>query len=92
MGKKQKVSDYVKNLDPKKMTGNWAPAGTWRRIHGDTKSSTGGKWHMETMTTSTQPAKYKVKLVEDAAAIWTKEYDSEPTFETIVEDVQAAKG
>lgn len=47
---------------------------------------------METMKTSTQPAKYKVKLVEDAAAIWTKEYDSEPTFETIVEDVQAVKG
>lgn len=74
------------------MTGNWTPAGTWRRIHGDTKSSTGGKWHMETMTTSTQPAKYKVKLVEDASTIWTKEYDSEPTFEKIVEDVQAAKG
>ena len=47
---------------------------------------------METMTTSTQPAKYKVKLVEDASTIWTKEYDSEPTFEKIVEDVQAAKG
>ncbi|KAF5634183.1 hypothetical protein F52700_5903 [Fusarium sp. NRRL 52700] len=92
MGKKQKVSDYVNNLDAASMTGTWSPGGTWHRIHGDCKSTTGGKWHMETMKTSSKPPKYKVKLIENDSTIWSREYDSEPSFETIVTDVQAAKG
>ncbi|KAH6867725.1 hypothetical protein B0T10DRAFT_502159 [Thelonectria olida] len=100
MGKKQKVSDYVNNLEADSMTGSWTPAGTWHRIHGDCKSTTGGKWHMETMTTkpkkkkdgTTEPSTYKVKLIEDGSSIWTNEYSSEPSFEVIVNDVQADLG
>ena len=69
------------------MSGNWEPKKKWHRLHGDKKSTTGGKWHMETMHGS--DGKYKVKLVEDSN---TLEYDEEPTYETIVRDVKAAYG
>lgn len=77
------------------MTGSWKPVGTWHRIHGDSKSTTGGKWHMETMTTSQDPATYyKVRLIEDGNSVWTEEWKtkSEPSFESIVLSVQAARG
>jgi hypothetical protein len=32
--------------------GGWDPAKTWLRVHGDTKSSVAGKFHMETMLAS----------------------------------------
>ncbi|KAE8440861.1 hypothetical protein EG329_006378 [Mollisiaceae sp. DMI_Dod_QoI] len=89
-GKKQTVSDYVNDLDADSMTGNWTPAGAWHRIHGDGKSTTGGKWHMETMNTS--KGTYKVKIVEDGTTLETLEYDSEPSFSTLVDDMQSALG
>ncbi|KAF9772124.1 hypothetical protein IL306_010182 [Fusarium sp. DS 682] len=95
MGKKQTAADYVNNLDADSMTGSWTPTGTWHRIHGDCKSTTGGKWHMETITTTpkkNQASEYKVKLVEGTKQIWSKVYKSEPSFKTIVSDVQAALG
>lgn len=66
------------------MTGNWEPVGTWRRIHGDGKSTTGGKFHLETMATS--DGKYKVRLVESDIVLT---YESVPEFGTVVEDLKA---
>ena len=68
------------------MTGNWDPKKTWNRIHGDGKSTTGGKFHMKTMHDS--KGKYQVKLVEGDKTIYTKVYDEEPTFGTIVTDLR----
>ena len=72
------------------MTGNWTPSGVWHRIHGDCKSTTGGKWHIETMTTS--KGTYKIRVIEGGSSIYTKEYASEPDFSTIVSDLQADLG
>lgn len=49
---------------------------------------------METMTTSQDPATYKVRLIEDGNIVWTEEWKtkSEPSFETIVLSLQAAEG
>ena len=72
------------------MTGNWVPAKAWHRIHGDGKSTTGGKYHMETILDSS--GKYKVKLVQDDSTLHTLEYDAEPSLETIVTDMKTAYG
>ena len=66
------------------MTGTWDPAGRWHRIHGDGKSTTGGKFHLETMTTST--GGYKVRLVGSDV---TLDYSTKPSFATIVGDLKA---
>ena len=66
------------------MTGSWEPAGTWNRIHGDGKSTTGGKFHLETMTASN--GTYKVRLVGSDI---TLEYATAPSFNTIVTDLKA---
>jgi hypothetical protein len=85
---KSTIKDYIEDLDAAGMTGNWTPDGHWNRIHGDGKSSTGGKWHMETMKTS--EGAYKVKVVEnDSTTVVTLDYGSEPSFETIVADLKA---
>ncbi|KAF2117068.1 hypothetical protein BDV96DRAFT_571492 [Lophiotrema nucula] len=63
------------------MTGSWEPVGTWRRIH---ESTTGGKFHLETMATS--DGKYKVRLVGSEIVL---AYDSEPEFEAVVDDLKA---
>lgn len=87
---KSKVEGYLANLNPASMTGNWKPEKTWHRIHGDTKSSTGGKWHMETMRDSA--GKFRVKLVEDNTSIHSLSYDAEPSFATIVHDMKEWRG
>lgn len=84
------MKDYVENLNPKIMTGSWVPIGKWNRIHGDGKSTTGGKFHMETIHDST--GKFKVKLVEDRSTIKTLEYGTQPSFELIVADLRKAYG
>ena len=66
------------------MTGSWVPIGAWNRIHGDGKSTTGGKFHMETMATS--DGQYKVRLVGSDIVLT---YASEPEFETIVDDLKS---
>lgn len=73
------------------MTGNWTPKGTWHRIHGDGKSTTGGQFHMETMHDSA--GNYKVKIVGgDKSLVENLEYKEEPSFDTIVADLKAAYG
>src|SRR5690348_8175339 len=87
--KKFTVKDYIKNLDAKSMTGNWKPAGAWHRIHGDCKSTTNGKWHLETMATS--KGTYKVRLLEGASPLsaYALEYKTQPSFDSIVKDLKA---
>ncbi|RMD39895.1 hypothetical protein DV735_g5241, partial [Chaetothyriales sp. CBS 134920] len=91
MGKrKQKVADYIDNLDAWSMTGNWNPVGQWHDIHGDCKSGTRGKWTMRTMRTSEY--KYKVQVLENGNIIKELEYPSEPSFEDVVGHLKAALG
>lgn len=45
---------------------------------------------METMKTSA--GTYKVKVVEDGKILHTLEYNSEPSFSTIVSDMKSALG
>ncbi len=74
------------------MTGSWTPSGTWHRIHGDCKSTTGGRWHLETMTTS--DGGYKVRLMDNGSTHTTKQYTGKepPSFSQIVEDLQKDLG
>lgn len=71
----------------------------WHDIHGDKKSTTGGKWTLATMHASgkgedSAAGKYKVKLMENNSTIKTLEYDQEeePSFDTIVADLKSAYG
>ncbi|KAF2771427.1 hypothetical protein EJ03DRAFT_29236 [Teratosphaeria nubilosa] len=88
-GKKKNTSttrDYVNDINANDLTVLWEPYKTWHRVHGDGKSSTGGKYHMETMKTSN--GKYKAKIVEDGAGkVAEVEYDSQPTKEQMKEDL-----
>lgn len=45
----------------KKPTGEWEPVGEFTRIHGDCKSTTGGKYHIEIMKST--EGKYIAKIV-----------------------------
>lgn len=85
------AKEYATDLDASGMTGIWQPEKEWHRIHGDGKSTTGGKFRMEIMLNSNK--KYVVKLVENSSTIdWTKEYITEPDFETIVQDIKTYYG
>lgn len=44
------------------------------------------------MTTSTSTIKYKVKVVDYTTIVWAQEYDTQPSFETIVESLIADHG
>lgn len=72
------------------MTGVWTPTGTWHRVHGDGKSTTGGKFHLETMTKSAGGC--SVRVVSGGKGVATLEYQSQPSFETIVADLQREHG
>ncbi len=78
------------NLDAKSLTGQWKPVGWWNDVHGDCKSSTGGKWTMRTMTTSN--GTFKVQIQKNGNTVYDVEYDSEPSWETVVTDAKAKHG
>ncbi|KAH9974586.1 hypothetical protein BGW80DRAFT_148045 [Lactifluus volemus] len=93
MAPKNKLSDYIAHLDAAKMTGHWKPVGKWQKVHGDTKSTTRGKWTMFTMTSSETPHKYKVKIMENGKHIVAEhDFATEPSFETIVEHFHTHHG
>lgn len=71
------------------MTGSWVPAGQWNRIHGDGKSTTNGVFHLETMAASN--GTFKVKIVSRGSNLseFSLEYSEEPSFSTVVADLQA---
>lgn len=91
-GKKQKqsVADYVDNLRADRMTGSPVPIGKWNDLHGDCKSSTGGTWTMRAMATTTR--EYKVQVLENGSSIKELVCNSEPSYKTIVSDLQADLG
>jgi hypothetical protein len=70
------------------MTTTWDPSGTWHRVHGDGKSTTGGNYHMEVMHDS--DGRYHVKIVGGAQEQVT--FDSEPTFTDIVDELKSKFG
>jgi hypothetical protein len=84
------LDDYIENLKAERLTGKWTPTAQWMDVHGDCKSTTGGRWTMKTMTTTS--GEYKVILVEGRAVLRELDYTSEPTFETIVADLKAGLG
>jgi hypothetical protein len=53
---------YFDNMNYNNLSGGgWDPQRTWLRVHGDTKSSVGGKFHMETMLDAN--GRYIAKIV-----------------------------
>ncbi|KAK0267127.1 hypothetical protein LTR35_016514 [Friedmanniomyces endolithicus] len=95
---KSTVKDYADDLDPNVMTGGWDPEGTWHRIHGDGKSRSGGKWHMETLKSKNTSkdedednSKYYARLKEDSRNVLATfgPWSTEPSFATIVNAVKA---
>lgn len=48
------MRDYLENLNSGGMSGAWEPVGEWNPVHGDNKSTTGGKWGMAVMTTTSE--------------------------------------
>ena len=81
-------ASYLEHLDPKGMTGAWEPVGEWKRLHGDCKSSAGGKYHIQTMQTSS--GKFKVKVMENGRSLRELDFNELPSFQKIVKDVKDA--
>ena len=93
------VIDYVRDLAASSMTGQWDPKGKWHDVHGDKKSTTGGKFTLATMHEGgkgkgSTGGKYKVKIMEHGSSIKELEYEQEeePSFDLIVADFKAAFG
>ncbi|KAF5345013.1 hypothetical protein D9758_010432 [Tetrapyrgos nigripes] len=60
MSKKQ-LKTYFDNMVYANLSGGgWEPEKTWLRVHGDTKSSVKGVFHMETMKASNGDFKAKI--------------------------------
>ena len=60
------------------------PAGTWHKIHGNNKSSTGDMFRMYYMKASN--GEYKVKLDQNRSSISEMTFSTEPFFNTIIAD------
>ncbi|TKA66825.1 hypothetical protein B0A55_08264 [Friedmanniomyces simplex] len=90
---KSTVQDYAADLDANVMTGGWDPEGTWHRIHGDGKSRSGGRWHMETLK-SKDKSEYWARVRQDSRDVLQNfgPYSSEPSFAQIVHDFKAWAG
>lgn len=70
-------------------------------MHGDLKSTTSGGFYMETIQTT--PAnettrtgdnnaaggRFKVKIMQGKRKVYEREYDTQPTVETVVEDAKS---
>jgi hypothetical protein len=78
----------------------WSNPGTWNRDHGDGKSASGGKFHSETMTSTTSPAEYKIRVKEKKlvnkkmkeVVVYEQSWPSQPSDAQVVQDLQAYAG
>ncbi|KAL1845058.1 hypothetical protein VTK73DRAFT_1211 [Phialemonium thermophilum] len=84
---KETIYDYVEEL-PYTANFFFDPVGTWRYCHGDGKSSTRGRFHIETMLGN--DGLYHVRLLDRDDPVWTTAYESLPTSHQIVGDIKAA--
>ncbi|KIK64213.1 hypothetical protein GYMLUDRAFT_40503 [Collybiopsis luxurians FD-317 M1] len=58
---KKELQTYFDNMNYDNLSGGgWVPAATWLRVHGDTKSSVKGKFHMETLKATNGECKAKI--------------------------------
>lgn len=70
--------------------GRWSPAKQWNRVHGDTKSSTGGAYHIETIKDSNDDYRAKVVGATDSSPVTIAEAGAaEPSFQDIVDKLKA---
>jgi hypothetical protein len=78
-------------MDPDNLSGGlWDPSKTWNRVHGDTKSSVGGKYHIETMLDSRSI--YIAKVVgSDVRYEWPAE-SLAPTFNDVYTQLKSEAG
>jgi len=79
-------------MEPNNLSGGgWDPAKTWLRVHGDTKSSVGGAFHMETMKASN--GDFKAKLVgANVECVVATAGSTPPTLQAVAAALQTAAG
>ncbi|KAK7452768.1 hypothetical protein VKT23_012169 [Stygiomarasmius scandens] len=71
--------------------GGWSPEKTWLRVHGDTKSSVKGTFHMETMKASN--GEFKAKIVgANVEAIVAAKGANPPTLKDVAAALRKAAG
>jgi len=91
------LEDYLEAIGPGFQC-CWSPSGTWIRGHGDGKSASGGKFHSETMTSTTSPVQYKIRVKEKKivkkkmkeVVAYEHSWSSKPSDAQVVEDLQNA--
>lgn len=77
---------YLSTIKPSSLNGSFG-VGSWSKVHGDTKSSAAGVYRMYSMKTS--EGKYVVEIRENNVSVKKLEYDEEPTWDQVGEDVKA---
>lgn len=71
--------------------GGWDPAKTWLRVHGDTKSSVGGAFHIETMKAAN--GDFNAKIVgADIQTTVAPAGHAPPTLKEVAIALRAAAG
>jgi len=93
MSAKKQLKTYFDNMDYTNLSGGgWSPKKTWLRVHGDTKSSVNGAFHMETMQASN--GDYVAKLVGSAISniIVASAGSVPPTLPAVAAALRSAAG
>ncbi|KAF2659115.1 hypothetical protein K491DRAFT_712891 [Lophiostoma macrostomum CBS 122681] len=82
-----KLQDYLDDIVASDLTVSWEPAGTWHRVHGDGKSSTGGRFFTQTILGS--DGKYQARVRQGKNVVKLVDFDkSEPTNQELVDKLQ----
>lgn len=90
------LKDYLEAIGPGFQC-FWSNPGTWNRDHGDGKSASGGKFHSETMTSTTSPVQYKIRVKEKKivnkkmkeVVVYEHSWSSQPSDAQVIADLQA---
>lgn len=89
----QDLRTYFDNMDYNNLSGGgWDPPRTWLRVHGDTKSSVGGKFHMETMLAANGDFIAKIVGANVQAIVAPAGTHPPPTLPTVAAALRAAAG
>ncbi|KIK67528.1 hypothetical protein GYMLUDRAFT_238803 [Collybiopsis luxurians FD-317 M1] len=90
---KKDLKTYFDNMNHDHLSGGgWSPEKTWLRVHGDTKSSVKGKFHMDTMKASNGDFIARIVGADVQTIVAKAGTNPPPTLKQVAQELRTAAG
>ncbi|CAI7658095.1 unnamed protein product [Penicillium bialowiezense] len=88
--KEPTLQDYLSDNQYGKVGCYWQPTGRWHAVHGDSKATSRGISHSETMQTSGEEPVYRVRVIRRGAVVveFDMPHEEQPADDDVVAELK----